>query len=375
MIRTMSMNKETVWVIKIGSSLLTDLDSGLNLDSIKAWVDQIKGLMHNDVSVVLVSSGAVSAGMATLKWETRPQQLHQKQAAAAVGQVKLVEVYETLFRQCNLNTALVLLTETDFADRVRYLNSRSTLRTLLELGVIPVINENDTIVNDEIRLGDNDTLAALVCNLLEADKLILLTDQEGLYNANPSDNPDAKLIRNAKAGDKELLDYSGSSGALGSGGMLTKVNAAEKAARSGTQTLICNGNTEDVLTRIWQGEKMGTLLEPVGEPVTARKRWLANRLKVTGSVVLDSGAVESLLSKGTSLLPVGVIQIQGIFERGDLVVCLNQQGEEVARGLVNYNSSNTKKIIRQPSNKIKSILGFQDEPELIHRDNMVLTQE
>ncbi len=373
--RETTMHKNSIWVIKIGSSLLTDLDSGLNLESIKSWVDQIKFLMMEKVSVVLVSSGAVSAGMATLNWETRPQQLHQKQAAAAVGQVKLVEVYEKLFRENNLHTALVLLTETDFADRVRYLNSRSTLRTLLELGVVPVINENDTIVNDEIRLGDNDTLAALVSNLLEADKLILLTDQDGLYNANPRENFDAQLITNAKAGDKILLEYSGSSGALGSGGMVTKVKAAEKAARSGTQTLICNGNSEDVLTRIWQGESIGTLLEPVGEPVAARKRWLANRLKITGNVVLDEGAVESLLSKGTSLLPVGVTAVQGDFKRGDLVVCLNQQGDEVARGLVNYNSSNTKKIIRQPSNKIKSILGFQDEPELIHRDNMVLTQE
>ena len=369
------MHKNPVWVIKIGSSLLTDLDSGLNLDAIKGWVEQIKFLMLEQVSIVLVSSGAVSAGMATLKWDTRPQQLHQKQAAAAVGQVKLVEVYENLFRDNNLHTALVLLTETDFADRVRYLNSRSTLRTLLELGVVPVINENDTIVNDEIRLGDNDTLAALVCNLLEADKLILLTDQDGLYNANPRENSDAQLITNAKAGDKVLLEYSGDSGALGSGGMVTKVNAAEKAARSGTQTIICNGNIDNILVRLWQGELIGTLLEPVGEPVTARKRWLANRLKVTGSVVLDDGAVESLLSKGTSLLPVGVTEMAGSFERGDLVVCLNQKNEEIARGLVNYNSSNTKKILRQPSNKIKEILGFQDEPELIHRDNMVLTQD
>ncbi len=369
------MDKHSVWVVKIGSSLLTDLDSGLNLAAIKSWVEQIKTLMENNVAVVLVSSGAVSAGMATLKWDTRPQQLHQKQAAAAVGQVKLVEVYENLFKENDLHTALVLLTETDFADRVRYLNSRSTLRTLLELGVVPVINENDTIVNDQIRLGDNDTLAALVCNLLEADKLILLTDQNGLYTANPTEVEDAKLISNAKAGDKALLDYSGSSGALGSGGMVTKVNAAEKAARSGTQTIICNGNIENILIRLWQGETLGTLLEPVGEPVTARKRWLANRLKVTGSVSLDEGAVKSLLNKGTSLLPVGVTEVSGKFERGDLVVCLNPKGEEIARGLVNYNSVNATKILRQPSHKIKSILGFEDEPELIHRDNMVLTQD
>ncbi len=369
------MDKTPIWVVKIGSSLLTDLDSGLNLAAIKSWVGQIKALMENNVSVVLVSSGAVSAGMATLNWDSRPQQLHQKQAAAAVGQVKLVEVYENLFRENGLHTALVLLTETDFADRVRYLNSRSTLRTLLELGVVPVINENDTIVNDEIRLGDNDTLAALVCNLLEANKLILLTDQDGLYTANPREVTDAELIANAKAGDKLLLDYSGSSGELGSGGMVTKVNAAEKAARSGTETVICNGLTENILIRLWQGEAIGTLLEPVGEPVAARKRWLANRLKVTGSVTLDDGAVKSLLEKGTSLLPVGVIDVSGKFERGDLVVCLNTANQEIARGLVNYNSINTQKIIRQPSHKIKSILGFEDEPELIHRDNMVLTQD
>ena len=369
------MYKNPIWVVKIGSSLLTDLDSGLNLAAIKSWVEQIRKLMENQVSVVLVSSGAVSAGMATLKWDARPQQLHQKQAAAAVGQVKLVEVYENLFRENNLHTALVLLTETDFADRVRYLNSRSTLRTLLELGVVPVINENDTIVNDQIRLGDNDTLAALVCNLLEADKLILLTDQDGLYTANPREVADAKLISTAKAGDKVLLDYSGSSGTLGSGGMVTKVNAAEKAARSGTQTIICSGTVENILTRLWQGETLGTLLEPAGEPVAARKRWLANRLKVTGYVTLDEGAVKSLLNKGTSLLPVGVTEVSGKFERGDLVVCLNTTGEEIARGLVNYNSVNSEKILRQPSHKIKSILGFEDEPELIHRDNMVLTQD
>ena len=369
------MRNNTVWVVKIGSSLLTDLNTGLNSPAIKQWVRQIKYLIDQNVMPVLVSSGALSAGMATLNWASKPQQLHQKQAAAAVGQVKLVEVYEKHFNEHKLHTALILLTETDFADRVRYLNSRSTLRTLLELGVVPVINENDTIVNDAIRLGDNDTLAALVCNLLEADKLILLTDQKGLYTDNPAENPQATLVDKATAGDRRLLDYAGSEGMLGSGGMITKVTAAEKAARSGTQTIICDGMTEDVLIKLWKGKSLGTTLEPTGEPVTARKRWLANRLKITGELTLDDGAVKSLVSRGTSLLPVGVTQASGEFNRGDLVVCLNNSGIEIARGLVNYNCENTLKIIRQPSHKIQHILGFEDEPELIHRDNMVLTHQ
>ena len=369
------MHNKPVWVIKIGSSLLTDLRIGLNSSAIKQWVRQIKYLVDQQVAPVVVSSGALSAGMATLNWDSRPQQLHQKQAAAAVGQVKLVEVYENLFNKHNLHTALILLTETDFADRVRYLNSRSTLKTLLELGVIPVINENDTIVNDEIRLGDNDTLAALVSNLLEADKLILLTDQQGLYTENPRVNPKATLIPTAKAGEKRLLEFAGSEGELGSGGMITKVTAAEKAARSGTQTIICDGMTQDILIKLYKGESIGTTLEPSGEPVAARKRWLANRLKVLGQLTLDDGAVQSLTLRGTSLLPVGVVKAIGDFKRGDLVVCLNGKGIEVARGLVNYNCENTQKIIRQPSHKIQHILGFEDEPELIHRDNMVLTQD
>ena len=369
------MRHKPVWVIKIGSSLLTDLSSGLNSAAISDWVRQINYLVEQDVAPVVVSSGALSAGMAALQWDSKPQQLHQKQAAAAVGQVKLVEIYENLFNEHGLHTALVLLTETDFADRVRYLNSRSTLRTLLELGVIPVINENDTIVNDEIRLGDNDTLAALVSNLLEADKLVLLTDQKGLYTENPTVNPNATLIKQAKAGEKKLLDYAGSEGKLGSGGMITKVTAAEKAARSGTQTLICDGMTTDILIKLWQGKAIGTTLEPAGEPVAARKRWLANRLKVTGELTLDDGAVKSLTTRGTSLLPVGVSKASGNFNRGDLVVCLDGEGVEIARGLVNYNRENSQKIIRQPSHKIREILGFEDEPELIHRDNMVLTQD
>ena len=369
------MHKNPVWVVKIGSSLLTDLDSGLNIEAISEWVRQLKFLTEKDISVVLVSSGAVAAGMATLNWDSRPQQLHQKQAAAAVGQVKLVEVYEKLFNENNLHTALILLTETDFADRVRYLNSRTTLKTLLDLGVVPVINENDTIVNDEIRLGDNDTLAALVCNLLEADKLILLTDQQGLYTDNPRTNPQAQFIAKAQAGDKALVNYAGSSGELGSGGMLTKVLAAEKAARSGTQTIICSGELEDVLIKLWHGDEIGSLLLPVGEPVAARKRWLANRLKITGHLELDDGAVSSLTTKGTSLLPVGVVSIKGEFKRGDLVTCVNTKNEEIARGLVNYNAEHARKIMRQPSYQIKSILGFEDEPELIHRDNMVLIQD
>lgn len=369
------MRNKPVWVIKIGSSMLTDLSSGLNSRAIRSWVRQIKYLVDQHVAPVVVSSGALSAGMATLNWTSRPQQLHQKQAAAAVGQVKLVEVYENLFNEHKLHTALILLTETDFADRVRYLNSRSTLRTLLELGVIPIINENDTIVNDEIRLGDNDTLAALVCNLLEADKLVLLTDQQGLYTEDPTINPQASLIKTARAGEKRLLTYAGGEGKLGSGGMLTKVTAAEKASRSGTQTIICDGMTEDILIKLWRGQSIGTTLEPAGEPVAARKRWLANRLKITGELMLDDGAVRSLTTRGTSLLPVGVVRADGNFNRGDLVVCLDTDRVEIARGLVNYNCENTRKIMRQPSYKIRHILGFEDEPELIHRDNMVLTQD
>jgi glutamate 5-kinase len=359
-------------IVKIGSALLTGGGRGLDKAAIADWVGQIAELCRQDREVVLVSSGSVAEGMSRLGWKARPQTLHELQAAASVGQMGLVQTYESLFSAHGLRTAQILLTHDDLSERQRYLNSRSTLRTLLRLGVVPVINENDTVATEEIRFGDNDTLGALVANSLEADLLIILTDQRGLYQRDPSVDPTAMLVDQASINDPALSDMVGESrSGLGRGGMITKLRAGRLAARSGAATVIVGGREDNVLPRIVAGETLGTFLVPDTDPLTARKRWLAGRLKLQGTLVLDEGAVRVLKESGRSLLPVGVTAASGEFGRGDLVACLDGSGREVARGLVNYSGDETRKIMRQPSSKIAELLGYVDEPELIHRDNLV----
>ena len=365
-------------VIKVGSSLVTNNGEGLDQKAIAAWAAQIAQLVRpNDDKqarqVVLVSSGAVAEGVQRLGWKKRPTAVSELQAAAAVGQMGLVQMYESCFSQHALHTAQVLLTHDDLADRKRYLNARSTLRTLLDLGVIPIINENDTVVTDEIRFGDNDTLASLVANLIEADALVILTDQAGLYSADPRKNPDAKFIQHATAGDEALEQMAGGAGStVGTGGMLTKILAAKRAARSGAHTIIASGREKEVLIKLASGEVIGTHLHTQQGKMLAKKQWMADHLRVSGQLRLDAGAVKVLRTDGKSLLPVGVVAVEGSFERGDVVACLDEQGKEIARGLVNYSSAETARILRQPSSEIASILGYVDEVELIHRDNLIL---
>ncbi len=360
-------------VVKVGSSLVTNNGQGLDHAAIAAWAQQIAGLVKDGRQIVLVSSGAVAEGLQRLGWKKRPTAVNELQAAAAVGQMGLVQMYESCFSQHGLHTAQILLTHDDLADRKRYLNARSTLRTLLDLKVIPVINENDTVVTDEIRFGDNDTLASLVANLVEADALVILTDQPGLYSADPRKNPQATFIQHAAAGDVQLESMAGGAGSsIGSGGMLTKVLAAKRAARSGAHTIIASGRETDVLSRLAAGEVIGTHLRAEHIKTLARKQWLADHLRLGGQVQLDAGAVKALLQDGKSLLPIGVVAVKGSFERGDVVACLDAQGKEIARGLVNYNAAETARILRQSSSEIARILGYVEEPELMHRDNMVL---
>ncbi len=363
------------WVIKIGSSLLTNDGQGLAIDAIDSWVEQMAALRAAGHEVLLVSSGAVAEGMTRLGWTRRPHALHDLQAAAAVGQMGLIQAYESRFKTYGLHTAQVLLTHEDLANRQRYLNARSTLRTLLALGVIPVVNENDTVTTEEIRFGDNDTLAALVANLVEADLLIFLTDQQGMFDSDPRSNPAAGLISEAQADDLSLETMAAATGgALGRGGMLTKVRAARRAARSGALTMIVPGRDDNVLQRIAADDTLGTRLYPTREPLAARKQWLAGQLQVRGRLQLDEGASRVLHTSGSSLLPVGVVAVEGHFDRGDLVACIDPDGREIARGLVNYNTADAARIAGQASNRIEELLGYIDEPELIHRDNLVLTQ-
>lgn len=360
------------WVIKIGSALITDDGRGLNTQAIQSWVQQIAGLRETGKEVVLVSSGAVAEGMARIGWKKRPHALHELQAAAALGQMGLIQHFESCFKNHNIHTAQVLLTHEDLSNRQRYLNARSTLKTLLSLGAVPIINENDTVATDEIRFGDNDTLGALVSNLVEADTLVILTDQQGLYNKDPRHNRDAQLIEQSHASNSELLSMAGGSGALGQGGMRTKITAAQRAARSGANTIIASGTEKDVLQKIARGENIGTLLLANNEPLTARKQWMANQLKVTGKIYLDAGASKAVLQSGVSLLAVGVIKVEGQFQRGEVVSCVNHEGNEIARGLVNYDSKESQQIKGISSEKFEGILGYVDEAELIHRDNLVL---
>jgi len=362
-----------VIVVKVGSSLVTNNGNGLDQAAIAGWAAQIAALAQQGKQIVLVSSGAVAEGMQRLGWKKRPTAVNELQAAAAVGQMGLVQMYESCFSQHHLHTAQVLLTHDDLADRKRYLNARSTLRTLLHMKVIPIINENDTVVTDEIRFGDNDTLGSLVANLIEADTLVILTDQQGLYSADPRNNPNATFIQHATAGDATLEQMAGGAGSsVGTGGMLTKILAAKRAARSGAHTVIASGREKDVLVRLSNGEAIGTHLEATQMKTAARKQWLADHLRTTGNLVLDAGAVKVLRTEGKSLLPIGVIAVEGYFERGDVVACVDTEGKEIARGLVNYTASEAARIMRKPSSEIESVLGYVDEAELIHRDNLIL---
>ena len=362
-----------VLIVKVGSSLVTNNGAGLDRTAIAAWATQISALVKQGKQVVLVSSGAVAEGMQRLGWKKRPVAVNELQAAAAVGQMGLVQMYESCFAEHGLHTAQILLTHDDLRDRKRYLNARSTLKTLLDLNVIPIINENDTVVTEEIRFGDNDTLAALVANLIEADALVILTDQQGLYSADPRKDKDAKFINFETAGNVALVQMAGGTGSVvGTGGMLTKILAAKRAANSGAHTVIASGREKDVLIRLSAGEAIGTHLKSTQIKTIAKKQWLADHLRLGGKLVLDAGAVKVLKTDGKSLLSIGVIDVQGSFERGDVVACINEAGIEVARGIVNYNSADTSRIKRKASSEIEQILGYVEESELIHRDNLIV---
>lgn len=359
-------------VVKVGSSLVTNEGRGLDLNALERWAAEIAKLMQNGHEVVLVSSGAIAEGLVRLGFATRPSALNELQAAAAVGQMGLIQAYESAFRQHQITSAQILLTHEDLADRTRYLNARSTLQTLLALNVLPIINENDTVVTSEIRFGDNDTLGALVTNLVEADSLIILTDQSGLFDADPRQNPQAKLVQQATAGDPKLETMAGGAGSsVGTGGMLTKILAAKRAARSGAHTIIASGREPQILSRLAAGEAIGSHLFASQTRLAARKQWLADHLQVSGRLILDAGAAQAIEQSHASVLAVGVIAVEGEFLRGEVLACCNEQGQEIARGLVNYSADEARKIMRHASSDIENILGYRAEDELMHRDNMV----
>jgi glutamate 5-kinase len=362
-------------VVKVGSSLVTNEGRGLDEQAIGEWCRQLSALVRDGREVIMVSSGAIAEGMKRLGWTTRPQELHELQAAAAVGQMGLAHMYETKLRENGLGSAQVLLTHADLADRERYLNARSTLLTLLTHGVLPVINENDTVVNDEIKFGDNDTLGALVANLVEADALIILTDQKGLYTADPRRDPTATFVHEARAGDAKLEEMAGGAGSsIGKGGMITKILAAKRAAGSGASTVIAWGREPDALVRLTQGEAIGTLLVAQTQKQQARKQWMADHLQLRGSVTIDDGAVSKLKSDGSSLLPIGMTGVDGDFSRGEVIAILDGQGQEVARGLANYAAAEARLLCRKPSSQMSELLGYAAEPEMVHRDNLVLSK-
>ena len=360
-------------VVKVGSSLVTNDGRGVDAQAIGNWARQLAALAQQGRELLMVSSGAIAEGMQRLGWATRPRELHELQAAAAVGQMGLAQMYETRLREHGMLSAQVLLTHADLADRERYLNARSTLLTLLSLKVIPVINENDTVVNDEIRFGDNDTLGALVANLVDADVYVILTDQRGLYAADPRQHPDARFIESATAGDATLEAMAGGAGSgIGRGGMLTKVLAAKRAAGSGTSTVIAWGRENDVLLRLAAGQSIGTALLAATPKMAARKRWMVDQLQLRGAVRVDDGAVLKLRDEGKSLLPIGVHDVEGDFVRGDVIAVRTRTGVEIARGLANYSSAEARLIARKPSTQIEALLGYANEPELVHRTNLVL---
>jgi glutamate 5-kinase len=361
------------WVVKVGSSLLTNDGLGLDVDAIADWAGQLVAMQKLGIQLVLVSSGAVAEGVARLGLKSRPKQVHLQQAAAAVGQMGLIQAYESCFMRQGVHAAQILLSHEDLSNRTGYLNARSTLITLLDMGVVPVVNENDTVAIAELCFGDNDTLAALVANLINADVMVVLTDQDGLYDSDPRSNKGAKFIPLASATDASLMDMAGKGASLGRGGMLTKLSAARLAARSGTSTLIANGRQQQVLLRLLQGEMLGTLLEADCEPVTARKQWLVGQLTLKGELTLDAGAVQVLQNSGRSLLAVGIQASQGQFFRGDVVACVDGSGREIARGLVNYGAAEIEKLKGQSSDRIEQLLGYVGEEEVIHRDNLVIS--
>ena len=362
-------------VVKVGSSLVTNEGRGLDEQAIGEWCRQLSALVRDGREVIMVSSGAIAEGMKRLGWTTRPQALHELQAAAAVGQMGLAQMYETKLRENGLGSAQVLLTHADLADRERYLNARSTLLTLLTHGVLPVINENDTVVNDEIKFGDNDTLGALVANLVEADALIILTDQKGLYTADPRRDPSATFVHEARAGDAKLEEMAGGAGSsIGKGGMITKILAAKRAAGSGASTVIAWGREPDALVRLTQGEAIGTLLVAQTQKQQARKQWMADHLQLRGSVTIDEGAVNKLKSDGSSLLPIGMTGVEGDFSRGEVIAITDKNGQEVARGLANYAAAEARLLCRKPSSQMPELLGYAAEPEMVHRDNLVLSK-
>ena len=360
-------------VVKVGSSLVTNEGRGVDAEAVGNWCRQMAVLAGQGREVVMVSSGAIAEGMKRLGWSVRPKEIHELQAAAAVGQMGLAQIYESKLREHGMGSAQVLLTHADLADRERYLNARSTLLTLLGLKVIPVINENDTVVNDEIKFGDNDTLGALVANLVDADALVILTDQKGLYSADPRKDSNARFIDEAQSGDPELERMAGGAGSsIGRGGMLTKILAAKRAASSGTSTVIAWGREPDVLLRLAAGEAIGTALIASTQKLAARKQWMVDHLQLRGTVVVDAGAAIKVRDEGKSLLPIGVVEVQGDFHRGDVIAVRGADGAEVARGLANYSSSEARLIARKPSSEFERLLGYTAEPELIHRDNLVL---
>ena len=362
-------------VVKVGSSLVTNDGRGLDEVAIGEWCRQMSILVRSGREVIMVSSGAIAEGMKRLGWSSRPHQIHELQAAAAVGQMGLAQMYETKLRENGLGSAQVLLTHADLADRERYLNARSTLLTLLKLGVVPVINENDTVVNDEIKFGDNDTLGALVANLVDADALVILTDQKGLFTADPRKDLNAQFVHEAKAGDPALEAMAGGAGSsLGRGGMITKILAAKRAAGSGASTVIAWGREADALVRLTQGEPIGTLLVAQTQKTQARKQWIADHLQMRGAVTVDDGAVAKLRDEGKSLLPIGMVSVEGDFSRGEVIAIRDSLGIEMARGLANYASAEARLICRKPSNEFERLLGYAAEPEMVHRDNLVLTR-
>ncbi len=360
-------------VVKVGTSLVTNEGRGVDADAVGNWCRQMAVLAAQGREVIMVSSGAIAEGMKRLGWASRPRQVHELQAAAAVGQMGLAQIYESKLREHGMGSAQVLLTHADLADRERYLNARSTLLTLLGLKVIPVINENDTVVNDEIKVGDNDTLGALVANLVEADALVILTDQKGLYSADPRRDPNARFIHEARAGAPELEQMAGGAGSsIGKGGMITKVLAARRAASSGASTIIAWGREPDVLIRLAEGVAIGTALVATTPKLAARKQWMVDHLQLRGAVIVDDGAVAKLRDGGKSLLPIGIVEVKGEFHRGDVIAVRSVSGQEIARGLANYSSSEARLIARKPSGEFEKLLGYSAEPEMIHRDNLVL---
>ena len=361
-------------VVKVGSSLVTNEGRGLDEGAIGEWCRQMALLSAQGKEVVMVSSGAIAEGMKRLGWTTRPSEVPALQAAAAVGQMGLAQMYETKLRENGMGSAQVLLTHADLADRERYLNARSTLLTLLQHRVLPVINENDTVVNDEIKFGDNDTLGALVANLIEADILVILTDQKGLYTADPRKDPAATFVHEARAGDPVLEAMAGGAGSsIGKGGMITKILAAKRAAGSGASTVIAWGREPDALLRLCQGDNMGTLLVAQTAKQQARKQWMADHLQLRGSVTVDAGAAHKVLTEGKSLLPIGMTGVSGDFSRGDVIAIRDEQGAEIARGLANYASAEARLLCRKPSHEYEALLGYTAEPEMVHRDNLILS--